>query len=713
MDGSIVNIGDRVFDLMIGAGVVRNVLGDGRISVRFGHGNADMVYTPEGRIGSFRRLYWENPIFVAPRKNESLAGYVQRYVRQLREDWAKNPDLSGGGVPAEGGVTPDIATAISRAVNNAMASMEGKLQAVQGAVVNALQPQIIELRSTIADDMRPELSQLVQDIAAPAARTIAQQEVAKISKVTLGLDKVDNTRDIAKTVSNPQRDALNLKMDISAANTALDLKADKTWVQTAIAAAIAELDGGGGDTGGGGTDNPPVDDGSDPDPAINGNIQDLFRTPFSADSPWNIQPVSPVFGTYQLPDNTYQPTADPSEFAATFYQADSTDGPKTIYAKPGGHITITDSYQQVQSLTFDHFPADAKPGVSSDGHLVWLDTTTGIIHSFFAGVMDETGRITAEVYTWTRIDGRGWGDGYYYQGVRAVGCPAVAGTIRKWEIDDPEHEFEHALSLTLPGEALASADPGYIFPATMADNGYQFNSGQIPEGALLMLPPEFDVNALRTEDAKRVARAFKKYGGYVTDRNTGTPFTVDVENGVTGWGHNKGWNAPWAADLVDIQHALRMVTSVSGWVNRVGQSVENAAQVGMNLISMRPDWVKSNGDAAAPKFNQRKQRLDWGPAGTEYNLAIAGGYPEIIRPVWARLIEGQTYRVEVESGHGANVSLDLKNSSYGNAYSTGPMLDGETKTFVCPADVIDIQMSSSPGKSTEFSWVRIKLFHVD
>ena len=56
------------------------------------------------------------------------------------------------------------------------------------------------------------------------------------------------------------------------------------------------------------------------------------------------------------------------------------------------------------------------------------------------------------------------------------------------------------------------------------------NSGQTPEGALLMLPQSFDIDKTRNATLKKVAKTLKTYGAYVVDRNHGTPFAIYFEN---------------------------------------------------------------------------------------------------------------------------------------------------------------------------------------
>src|SRR5690606_36727540 len=103
--------------------------------------------------------------------------------------------------------------------------------------------------------------------------------------------------------------------------------------------------------------------------------------------------------------------------------------------------------------------------------------------------------------------------------------------IRKHEIDNGDSMYRHALAMSLSFNAL-SPNPTYGFPATSADtNAARENSGRIPEGALMMLPPSYDTQKIVTPALRKVAETLKTYRAYVVDRNFGTPYFIYVENG--------------------------------------------------------------------------------------------------------------------------------------------------------------------------------------
>lgn len=119
---------------------------------------------------------------------------------------------------------------------------------------------------------------------------------------------------------------------------------------------------------------------------------------------------------------------------------------------------------------------------------------------------------------------------------------AFGGTIRLGEM---KHGgvIPHALKLTIDtgwycsnknsSGGLASA--GHRWPALVADSGWDVNYGkngtaagqpppwQAKMGMLLTVPTSFNTEALVTEPARILARAFKKYGAYVVDGDFGAP----------------------------------------------------------------------------------------------------------------------------------------------------------------------------------------------
>ena len=309
----------------------------------------------------------------------------------------------------------------------------------------------------------------------------------------------------------------------------------------------------------------------------------------------------------------------------------------------------------------------------------------------------------------TRLDGRGFGDGaHWYQGVRAVGCPPVGGLIRTWEVTEGV-EFEHALCLSLPHEDLMGAPPGYVYPATFADDGYEANTGTIPEGALLMLPANFNVDALRTEDCRRVARALKKYGARVVDRNFLTPFVIYVELGTIGFGHGGNWVQPVADDLLDIRLALHPVTSTSGWRNVRGQVIADDPGR-LNMLSLRNPWTVYDGSTNL-NWNVEKQRLEFGAVSSAYTLIGSYGIEDRIRPFWAQPVHGATYRLAL-AGVNATFQMQVVNAADATLYSTPYIAPGQSHDFVWPATAVTAKIWILPQQGSPGGWISVRMTKV-
>lgn len=104
-----------------------------------------------------------------------------------------------------------------------------------------------------------------------------------------------------------------------------------------------------------------------------------------------------------------------------------------------------------------------------------------------------------------------------------AGMSSIGGTIRLGELR-PGTTFHHVLSLQVDGKYLAKnndGSKGYRWPASAADSNvdwyYTGTNPQMEIGALMAIAPSFNINALRTEPAKIIARALRDYGTYVVD----------------------------------------------------------------------------------------------------------------------------------------------------------------------------------------------------
>lgn len=171
------------------------------------------------------------------------------------------------------------------------------------------------------------------------------------------------------------------------------------------------------------------------------------------------------------------------------------------------------------------------------------------------------------------------------------GMTAFGGTIRLGEWV-PGGEIPHAVKIEVYGiENLSPTGGGYRWPALNADKGYLTKyAGTVPEakmGALLALPPSFDISSLDSEPARILARALQRYGAYVVDQAGWSAAALAVEWGPNGrvktefqqvWGYPMDGHRPKAsspahqqflADMEEIYKALHIVndntrTSIGG-----------------------------------------------------------------------------------------------------------------------------------------------------
>jgi hypothetical protein len=432
-----------------------------------------------------------------------------------------------------------------------------------------------------------------------------------------------------------------------------------------------------------------------------------YLRPYAVNSLWNARPVNPVFGTFEVPKSSYFPTIASGAYSTGVFLAAATDQPMTVVGR-GSTATTTLGVSDPDNggshvVTIPRWPAGVLPAFGSDGHADIVDPVTHTIHSFWQ-LKQVDGRWTAALYSWSKLDGTGWGDpSHYYQGARAVGIPASAGLIRKQEIKDGLPAYPHALAMSLTFNALANgvSSPAYVFPATSADGSASANTGAIPEGALLMLPPSFDSSAIVNPDLKKVVETLKSYGAYVVDRNDGTPFVIYVENDAGFSLMPNGWDNKIASQLDQIRAGLRQVVSAQDYVDANGASAAAAikAQQSMNILSMRGPWYKQSGTAAAA-YDSATQRFvfDATTTKTVYSNANNTG----MTPVkWALPAAGSNVTFTVSATGGATLRLQVTTGGV-VATDTGALADGQSLRFVWPASarITVIAGSGTSGASS-------------
>lgn len=405
-----------------------------------------------------------------------------------------------------------------------------------------------------------------------------------------------------------------------------------------------------------------------------------FERPFSVNSLWNIRPRQIAFGKVVIPESTYYPMVGTGKYSSKAFLANPSDAPVTVYP-PAGALGVWDPDAEAHraSVTIPHWPAETVPASGTDGHADIVDVESGIIHSFWQ-LRNIDGRWTAVQYAWARLDGRGWGDGvHYFQGARAAGIPPMAGLIRKHEINDGASQYNHALSMSLTYNGMSEYEQ-YVFPATSGDRTWKDNTGRIPTGALMMLPPTFDATKISHPDLRKVVNTLKTYGAYVVDRNVGTPFYIYVENGSDFNLHKGGWNSAVANDLQRIRAALRQVVYAKDWVNSQGEAV--ASLDPLNMVSMRGPWRPIVSGQPFPVFESALQSVVFGATNKAYT-AESSSDRAISRVKWAKPVKGRLYEFRVEASNGGRAYLRYWGGGVQQFHSRA-LSHGETYRFRWP-----------------------------
>ena len=423
-----------------------------------------------------------------------------------------------------------------------------------------------------------------------------------------------------------------------------------------------------------------------------------YTRPFSADSLWNSRPNNPVLDTvFTIPKSSYYPSITPGAYSTGMYLAKTTDPAMTISGLTTNGVWDPDEERYKTSVTLPRWPADALPASGTDGHCDIVDPVTGIIHSFWK-LRQVNGKWVAQQYAWTKLNGTGWGDpSHYFQGARAAGVPTSAGLIRKHEVEDGDTVYRHALAMSLTMTGL-SPSPAYVFPATSADTGAATrNTGRIPEGARVMLPASYDTSKIADLQLRKVADTLKLYGAYVVDMNTGTPFSIYVENGAAFDLHKGGWNNANAAELDRIRASLRMVVSSDGYIN--GDSKVIRPTSNLSPLSMRGTWTRKTGTATGP-FDTLAQAVVF-PATTTAIVQTNASSRVLGSVDWSSRRVGSTQVLTAITTGGGKLRLQV-NVAGKTVFDSGDLTNNQSARFVWPANATTVLTTTSgtSGAST-------------
>ncbi|NYE62148.1 hypothetical protein FHW58_003363 [Duganella sp. 1224] len=424
-------------------------------------------------------------------------------------------------------------------------------------------------------------------------------------------------------------------------------------------------------------------------------------TPFAANSLWNSRPVNPVFdNSFVIPKSLYYPSISNTVYSTGAFKAVASDPAVTVYPltdQPG--VWDPDAEANRPTVVIPHWPADVAPATGGDGHADIIDTTTNIVHSFWKLQKGTDGKWRARTYAWTKLTGSGWGDpAHYYQGARAAAVPPTGGLIRKEEVNDGDTMFRHALALSLTFNAL-SPNPAYVYPATSADvYAANRNSGKIPEGALLMLPPDYDTSTIVSPILRKIANTLKTYGGYVIDQNDGTPYAIYAEIGSNIALHQPKWDPVAAAELERIRLGLRMVKATQ-FISGDGKQFTSVPTTAVNTLSMRGPWVLKSGPTLGT-FDTLRQAVVF-PSTTVPIVQNNPSNRSLGGVSWALPAANTTQRLTAITTGGGKIRLQLTVDNKVVA-DTGELANGASARLVWPANAKTVlwAISGTGGPST-------------
>jgi hypothetical protein len=197
-----------------------------------------------------------------------------------------------------------------------------------------------------------------------------------------------------------------------------------------------------------------------------------------------------------------------------------------------------------------------------DGVIVVHDKVTGKPHQLRQYNWND-GRPTAGQYkTW---DTRGLGHGTQAgqrMGTSASGVAGLFGVLRGFEINTPGHKIEHALRIGLPRKpgCKIMLSRSFVAPATSGDSNRTrsgYNTGHIPYGGLLALPPSVNIAGLGlSEPGRRLAAAIQHYGMYASDGSGCNAGAIEADQTVS-----SGVKSQLREDIRKIYRHVRLLTN--------------------------------------------------------------------------------------------------------------------------------------------------------
>lgn len=82
LDGAVINIGDRVYDIANGYGSVSDI-NDRFFTVQFLN-RRRLTFKDNGMLNEVRRVFWHNPLVIAPPKSEARWNNFKSLIVSIR-----------------------------------------------------------------------------------------------------------------------------------------------------------------------------------------------------------------------------------------------------------------------------------------------------------------------------------------------------------------------------------------------------------------------------------------------------------------------------------------------------------------------------------------------------------------------------------------------------------------------------------------------------
>ena len=202
---------------------------------------------------------------------------------------------------------------------------------------------------------------------------------------------------------------------------------------------------------------------------------------------------------------------------------------KATTSDPQVTVTNTNGWGTNPGTTTFRAPSAAKPAAGTDAHLVVEQPDGSVIEMWQAAKSGSN---------WTAGAVAVAKAGQYYYTI--AGCRGSSLTLASGIVTPQEVKagaINHVLSVSLPASVVSKS---FVFPSYSSDGSL---TGGIPEGARLVLDPNYDISGL-TGLKKMVAQALKTYGMINVDRTSGD-IEIDAQS-------PESWTAfgqpdPWAA----------------------------------------------------------------------------------------------------------------------------------------------------------------------